>query len=205
MLDSIRVYTRSPSGYSHRRKRSGRRVDNGSQISELGAGLVLLVVFVLIPMLDLVVVPLRWMMAQELVNSYARTLAMCESFSQAVETMDADPSLRTKLESLGGVDIKSIDLHLKISRTNHLGASDSYIVKGPRGIPPQWLPRSDNGSQLYSLEVDVYSEMYPAILIPWSSLSIPGVTAPIPMLVRSTHEWGNLGINPRTGDFFINE
>jgi hypothetical protein len=205
MLDSIRVYTRSPSGYSHRRTRSLRRVDNGSQISELGAGLVLLVVFVLIPMLDLVVVPLRWMMAQELVNSYARTLAMCESFSQAVEAMDADPSLRTKLESLGGVDIKSIDLQLKISRTDRLGASDTYIVKGPGRIPPQWLPRSDNGSQLYSLEVNVYSEMYPAILIPWSSLSIPGVTAPIPMQVRSTHEWGNLGINPRTGNFFINE
>jgi hypothetical protein len=78
-------------------------------------------------MLDFVVVPVRWMMAQEIVNNYARKLAMCETLSQSYATMEADPSLKVLLQNIGGVGVKSIDLHVRISRTSTLkGETESY-------------------------------------------------------------------------------
>ncbi|MBP9807883.1 hypothetical protein KBF38_06205 [bacterium] len=157
-------------------------------------------------MLDFVVVPVRWMMAQEIVNNYARKLAMCETLSQSYATMEADPSLKVLLQNIGGVDVKSIDLHVKISRTSTLKSeTESYIVSQPGRIPAAWLPSADNQSRLFSLELSVQSNMYPTVLMPGFILSVPGITAPIPMIVTASHEWGNLGRNPRTGNYFINE
>lgn len=165
-----------------------------------------MVVFVLIPMLDFVVVPVRWMMAQEIVNNYARKLAMCETLSQSYATMEADPSLKVLLQNIGGVGVKSIDLHVRISRTSTLKSeTESYIVNQPGRIPAAWLPSADSQSRLFSLELTVHSNMSPAILLSGINLPIPGITAPIPMIVTASHEWGNLGRNPRTGNYFINE
>lgn len=183
-----------------------RRTQSGSQISEFGVGLIILVVFILIPMLDFVVVPLRWMMAQEMVNNYARKLAMCETLSQSYATMHADPSLKELLQNIGGVDVKLIDMHIRISRLSPLKTqTESYIVNQPGRIPAAWLPGIDNQNRLFSLELTVHSYMHPAVLLPGLPLPIPGITAPIPMLVTASHEWGNLGRNPRTGNYFINE
>ncbi len=157
-------------------------------------------------MLDFVVVPIRWMMAQEIVNNYARKLAMCETLSQSYATMEADPSLKVLLQNIGGVDVKLIDLHVRISRTAALqDKADSYIVNQPGRIPPAWLPVADNQSRLFSLELSVHSNMAPAILLSGVKWPIPGITTPIPMLITASHEWGNLGRNPRTGNYFINE
>lgn len=201
-----KVYHWPRRGHFHSIKRYRRRTQAGSQISEFGGALIILVVFVLIPMLDFVVVPVRWMMAQEIVNNYARKLAMCETLSQSYATMEADPSLKVLLQNIGGVGVKSIDLHVRISRTSTLkGETESYIVNQPRRIPSAWLPIADNQSRLFSLELIVHSNMSPAILLSGINLPIPGITAPIPMIVTASHEWGNLGRNPRTGNYFINE
>lgn len=206
MPRSSKVYHRPESGPYGSSKRYLRSARGGSQITEFGVGLVILFVFILIPMLDFIVVPLRWMMAQEIVNNYARKLAMCENLSQSYATMEADPSLKVLLQNIGGVEVKSIDLHLRISRTSGLtNEPDSYVVTQPGRIPAAWLPGADNTSRLYSLELNVKSNMYPALLMSVISVPIPGLTTPIPMLVMASHEWGNLGRNPRTGNYFINE
>jgi hypothetical protein len=201
-----KVYHRPARGHSGSVKRNRRRTQLGSQISEFGGAIIILVVFVLIPMLDFVVVPIRWMMAQEIVNNYARKLAMCETLSQSYATMEADPSLKDLLQNIGGVQVKLIDMHVRISRTSTMSsATDVYIVNQPRRIPAAWLPIADNQSRLFSLELIVHSNMSPAILLSGINWPIPGITAPIPMLVTASHEWGNLGRNPRTGNYFINE
>lgn len=200
-----KVYHRPERGHFRSIKRYQRRTQTGSQISEFGVGLIILIL-ILIPLLDFVVVPVRWMMAQEIVNNYARKLAMCETLSQSYATMEADPSLKVLLQNIGGVDVKSIDMHVRISRTSTLETkAESYIVSQPGRIPAAWLPGVDNQPRLFSLELSVHSNMYPTVLMPGFILSVPGITAPIPMVVTASHEWGNLGRNPRTGNYFINE
>src|SRR5262249_20279200 len=93
MLIRSQVYHGHGAGLSRRSIGRKGRTQSGSQISEFGAGLILLIACAVLPLLDLIVVPIRWMLAQEIVNSYVRTLARCETLTDSFKTMDADPSL----------------------------------------------------------------------------------------------------------------
>jgi hypothetical protein len=164
----------------------------------------ILVAVVVVPLLDLMIVPVRWMLAQELANDYARRLAMCETFRQSYALMEADPSLATRLEQLGGVKAESISLRLRISRTGG-PSEESIVVDQPGKIPAEWLPNGSKSPCEYSLELDIKSQLSPAVLISIPGMSVPGLTAPIPTIIRASHEWSNLAMNPNTQMFFINE
>ena len=175
----------------------------GSQIVEFGAALGLLIACVFLPMIDLSIVPVRWMMAQEIINAYSRQLAFCETFSQSYRTMEADPSLTTRLTNLGGIKVKSIQLYLRITRIAH--NNETLVVEMPKRIPPEWLPNGSKSPCSYSLVLNVQSLLSPAVLFPGGGDLLPGVTAPFPMSISASHEWENFGKNPVTGKFFLNE
>jgi len=170
---------------------------------EFAAAISILVGFLIIPLIDFAVVPIRWMLAQELVNDYARKLALSEKFSQSFARMEADPSLRTRLQRLGGVTANSVSLHLRISRVNKRG--DEIVCERPLRVPPAWLPDNAMSPCAYSLELIVDASISPAILFSLDGVSIPGLTTPIPIMIKASHEWGNLSRNPSSGEFFINE
>lgn len=166
----------------------------------------LLAVFVFVPLLDLTIVPIRWMMAQELVNSYSRKLALCDTFSEAMDTLEADPSLSTQLHHLGGITVNSVKARLLVTRVfpwKH--AEESTSIEVPRRIPSEWLPNGSKAPCSYALEVNVQSLMSPAVLFRTTSLHVPGLTDPIPLTVRSSHSWENLGRNPVSKNYFMNE
>lgn len=182
------------------------RTQTGSQIVEFSAALILLVFFAFIPLLDLTIVPIRWMLAQELVNEYARKLALCESFHQSYRTMAADPSLSTRLHRLGGVYVQSLDLRMRISRVfNYPHAPETLEVADPTQIPADWLPDGAKAPCAYSLELNVSCFVSPAILLSDKGMSVPGLTKPFSFLITATHEWENVGRDPVTGKFFLNE
>lgn len=199
-----RVYHDPRQFPSSRRKRA--RTRTGSQIAEFAPALMILVGVVLVPLLDLMIVPVRWMLAQELANDYARRLAMCETFKQSQALMEADPSLATRLAQLGGVKAESISLHLRISRIGSGAVSeDAVVVDQPGKIPPAWLPNGAKAPCAYYLELDIQSQLSPAILVSIPGISVSGLTQPIPTMIRSSHEWSNLAMNPNTQMFFVNE
>jgi hypothetical protein len=182
------------------------RNQNGSNILEFAAALMLLVVFVFIPLLDLAIVPIRWMMAQEIVNSYVRILALSESYGEAKRTMEADPSLRTRLLRLGGVEEQSLRLYLKITHVPRDYEPIKFVEIGKPGtIPPQWLPDGAFAPCDYLLIIDAQLMIAPAVLVDWRGVSVPGLTRPFPMQLRAAHEWSNLGRNPDTEKYVINE
>lgn len=180
------------------------RSNAGAQVVEFGAALCILVGFIVIPMIDLVVVPIRWMLAQQIVNDYSRNLAVSETFSDALRRVQADPSLQTRLERLGGVYVKALRLQMRIGRTQDSG-KEQIIREEPRQIPVSWLPDGANAPCSYSLDVLVDAEIAPAIIFKLGNASVPGLTKPIPIAIRGNHVWGNLGRNPRSGNYYLNE
>lgn len=200
-------------GLYHRRMLNPARIGQrlmrtqiGSQMTEFAAGLVLLITVAFVPLLDLAIVPVRWMMAQELLNSYVRTLSMCESFSEARHAMESDPSLQTRLLRLGGIGVKAINLHLKITRVSHdPSAAESIEVDRPGRIPAGWLPDGALAPCMYLLRTDIQATIAPAILMSWPGMSIPGLTEPVPLSLTASHEWLNLGRDPSNEKYFINE
>ncbi|MBU6451785.1 MAG: hypothetical protein KGS72_08415 [Cyanobacteria bacterium REEB67] len=190
----------------HRSRPCPLRGETGSQLAEFGPALFILAFFILIPLLDLGILPIRWMLAQEIVNEYSRNLALQENFSQSFKTMEADPSLATRLKKLGGVTVETINLRLRASRVfRQPHAPEFILVNEPKCMPPAWQPDGAKAPCAYGLELNVQSLMAPAFLFPISWYSIPGLTKPIPVSFNATHEWENLGRNPVTKSFFLNE
>ncbi len=207
MLEFFTVYRRdiAPSG-AVKRRRPLNRNHVGSQMAEFAAALSLLLAFIFLPLLDLAIVPVRWMTAQELVNTYTRNLAMCETHSQALCALEADPSLRDRLQKIGGINVSSTDLHLSITRisTNH-ETSKSIEIHKPGTIPADWLPDGAFAPCQYSLVLEVKASVSPAVLLNWGTLAVPGLTQPIPISIVVLHDWGNLGRDPASEKFFMNE
>ncbi len=190
----------------HNPRKRLRTQRGAAPIAEFAAGLIILISLVFVPLLDLTIVPIRWMLAQELVNGYARKLALCESFSGSFRVMEADPSLATQLKNLGGVSVQSIKLYLRVTRVfRYPHVEEIRIVETPGQIPRPWLPDGDNRPCAYALVLEVRSLMSPAILLPNKDFDVPGLTRPIPIVITALHEWENLGRNPTTGSYFLNE
>jgi hypothetical protein len=188
----------------HNRRTLRRR--SGSQIVEFAAAIILLVFFVSIPCLDLAIVPIRWMMAQQLIDSYVRTLAMCETFSESLRILDTDPSLTTRLEKLGGVKVNSLKLTIQITRVlTNKGELQVFEVHSPGQIPSAWLPNGSFAPCTYALRIDAGLSISPALLIKFGNAPVPGLTEPIPVSLQALHEWTNLGRDPNTEKFCINE
>jgi hypothetical protein len=179
---------------------------NGSQIVEFAAAIILLIGFVAVPCLDLAIVPIRWIMAQQLIESYVRTLAMCETFTESLHTLDTDPSLTTRLVRLGGIQVESLNPTLKITRVlPDQTAMQSVEIHIPRQIPAAWLPNGAFAPCTYALHIDARLSIAPAVLMTLKGMTIPGLTAPIPVLLHASHEWMNLGQDPNTEKYCINE
>lgn len=179
------------------------RTSQGQHIAEFAAAFVLLVLCFFVPMLDLGIMPVRYFMSQEIVSSYARRLSLCESLSQAYAVMNADPSLEAKLIKLGGVKPQALHLALLITRVKP--PPDRIVVEVPKTIPAAWLPGGSRGPCEYILEVRADIEVSPAILISGSSPKIAGLNSPVPFTISATSPWENMGRNPVTKAFFINE
>lgn len=191
---------------SRRRTLIARKPRGAAQIAEFAAALIMLIGLVFLPLLDMTIVPIRWMLAQEIVSGYARKLALCETFQQSYKAMQADPSLAKRLRNLGGVSVDSIKLYLRISRVfPYPHAEEATIVSEPGRIPSVWLPDGDNKPCAYSLCMEIHAMMSPAILLPSKDVDIPGLTRPFPVVITASHEWENLGRNPATGNYYVNE
>ena len=142
-------------------------------------------------------------MAQEIVNDYSRQLALCESFGKSFQRMEADPSLKARLMHLGGIGVRSVQLQMRITRI--CNSNETLVVEKPSEIPPEWLPNGSKAPCSYSLIVQVNALLSPAVLLRASATNVPGVTAPFPVVIKSSYDWENFGRNPVTGRFFLNE
>jgi hypothetical protein len=180
-----------------------RSKKGSAQISEFAAALVLLVLCLFVPLLDLGIMPVRWFLSHEIISTYARKLSLCESLSQAYAVMDADPSLESRLVHLGGVEPKNITLGLAINRTSP--PFEHIYVTEPKKIPKEWWPEGRKSPCEYILDVSVELEIAPAILFRGTTPAITGLNKPVPFIISQTAPWENLGRNPITKGYFINE
>ncbi len=203
-VSSFTCYSEADSIKARRRMiRTNIRSNKGQQISEFAAALVLLVFLFFIPLLDLGIMPVRFFLAQEIIASYARKLSLCESLSQSFALMDADPSLETRLIRLGGVQPKNIVLRLIITQTRL--PNERIIVTEPKKIPRDWFPEGKKTPCEYIMELSVDCQIAPAMLLRYGGVNIVGLTEAVPFRIAATSPWENLGRNPITKGYFINE
>jgi len=156
-----------------------------------------------IPLLDLGVIPVRWGLAHHLVTSYSVNFARAETLSKAFEQLEEDRNLQELLKKIGGVNAKNLRLTLVITKPSQ--ADRKYVVEEPKHIPEKWLPDSPEGPFQYELELLAEVEVSPLLLINLGEKKVPGLNAPFTVKMTSSSHWENLGRNPNTNEFYMNE
>lgn len=174
----------------------------GQQITEFGAALVLLFLIFFMPMLDLGILPIRWFLSREIVANYARKLSLCETYSQALSMLNADPSMETQLIRLGGVKPRNIRCDLIVSSVR---SGERFVVTQPRTVPGQWLPNGSRAPCDYAMEVAADVDISPVFLVNIGGGKIPGLNCPVSFTIAAEANWENLGRDPVTKVFFLNE
>lgn len=193
-------------GYSRitaKRASANGRNCTGAQAAEFAAALTVLVLFFVIPLLDLGVIPIRYALAQHLITSYSFNYSRAETLSKAFDQLEEDTNLQDLLKKIGGVTVKRLRLQLVITKS--ASPDKKLVVSEPKRIPKEWLPDSANGPFQYELELFSTLEISPLVVINLGEKKIPGLNGPFEFTMTNASHWENLGRNPNTDEFFMNE
>lgn len=183
------------------------RSNSGSQIVEFGASLSILTACILMPLLDFGIIPVRWMMARQVISDKLRELSFCETFSQALTKVGPTGTLVAELNGIGGVEIEHLALKLKISKVPRMAGDtiETITIASPNQIPREWLPDGSKAPCVYMIELDAGLKMSPALSFNAGPLAVPGLNAPVLLNLQGSREWEHSGLDPVTGKFFLNE
>jgi len=185
-------------------KKKWRRSACGSELVEFNAALVLLIIGFVLPLADLSVLPIRWLLAQEVITSEVRELAQSKSFSDAIERLADGSSLNTQLNRIGGVQLLSANCALVITMLNT--PYEIFVASEPKNIRAEWLPNGNRSPCSYEIELSTNIELSPLIMLRNSFIKdIPGLTKPFVWRVKERAHWESYGRNPTTKKFYINE
>ena len=176
---------------------------SGQQSVEFAAAMALLVGCVFVPLIDAGIIPVRFGLASSCLDSLTQQLSRTETLTNAYEMLDSDSGPKTMLKKIGGVKLKETQLTVEITSARE--PMDTLTIYNPRTFPTEWLPEGNHCPCDYSLHLSVKTEIYPLILAPSLGRGIPGLTAPLPVTFNTRSNWENLGRNPVTREFFLNE
>ncbi len=181
-----------------------RQRDKGSaNITEFGATLWLLMGCIVLPLLNLAVVPLRFGLGKSIVANEVRHLAQCETFSEARKGVSTESAAITALKNIGGIEVKS--MHLSLYAQSERDKTKVHSIDEPHKMPPTWLPNGMESPCLYLLDLKLDVCIYPLISSPYPHFRIPGLSGPIPIQFHEVSSWENLGCDPVTGEYCLNQ
>lgn len=184
------------------RKPKLRSARGSYQLNEFGAAVFLLFSVVVVPLIDFSVIPVRFALGKTIVNHKVHQLAQCETLSEAFKLLKQS-EFETGLRKIGGFDANLVELSLHVSSIKN---PDQFVaVSRPGALSSEWLPGGTRTPCLYRLTLKVDAKIEPLITARMPGISVPGLTDPIPFLLREECAWENLGCDPSTGEYFINK
>ncbi len=179
-----------------------RSPKGSAQLSEFGAAIFLLFSCVVIPLIDISIIPVRLGLGKSIVSHRVHQLAQSECLSEAFRSFQ-ECDFQTSLTKIGGFNTKSSELSLIATSVKN---PDQFMkVSRPGSLPGDWLPGGIKGPCLYRLDLAVEAEIEPLITARLPGVQIPGLTRPIPFHLREESSWENLGCDPSSGEFFVNK
>jgi hypothetical protein len=174
-----------------------RRGRKGAAIAEFGPAMVAFVVFVLVPLIDVSFIPVRYFIAQGIVTSTAQRLSLAEKLTDA-NTM-AHEGWWTGFLGAMGVQVTPAPIKLVICGHNE---ADKLVISPGETVPDEWLPNGSKGPCVYAVELTVDAAIPPLYK---AKAGLPGFSAPVHMTLSGRSNWENLGRDPITRNYYINE
>jgi len=173
------------------------RVQNGAAIMEYGGALMMFVCFLLIPLIDIGMIPIRHFFAAGTINDLGYRMGHCKKRSDAYTMLTSEAWWKHSLNTFG-VNISNTSLTLIACAQSGEKATFSQS----QTLPPQWLPNGTKGPCIYSVNLNTIVKMNPIYL---GKVGLPGFNTPITFDITSRSSWENLGCDPNTLQYYINE
>ncbi|MGH9550461.1 MAG: hypothetical protein ACRD3W_13855 [Terriglobales bacterium] len=180
-----------------------RRNEKGSSLTEFGPALAIFIIFVIVPLLDLGVIPIRYGIAYGVLNQLTKRMGMCEKLSQA-NNMYMNEKWWVNDLNASGIFVSKKALSIRVVGTNQETAAN-LPTSAP--VPTNFLPDSKSGPYYYYLQLTSTLQINPLfpMTVPWAG--IPGLTGPVTIPITTEGAWENLGRDSEspTEDYFLNE
>lgn len=178
-----------------------RHRTQGQGLAEIAPALTILIL-ILIVVADFAILPLRYVIADELIKHSVKRLAQSETFSEAKSEFEGEGKLYDSLVNIGG--IKPVNLELSMVASSLTKDNASTSMTGAGGFPRQWLPNGSSCPCNYSLQLVANVEISPAIVMSLPC-KIEGLSAPVACVLSASERWENRTRNPVTKNYFLNE
>jgi hypothetical protein len=176
---------------SHRNQR-------GSLMTEFAGAFVLFICCVMIPLINISVIPVRYVVSFAMVSEMTRKLALAETRSQAV-TLATQPAFYQSFAGQFGITLEAPTISVVCKDQD----SDVQVFPGKKPIPKVWLPGGSRSAHCnYLLKTETVAQIPPLVCV---GPKIAALTAPVPFTISATAPWENLGCDPATREFYINE
>jgi hypothetical protein len=175
-----------------------RRNQRGSLMTEFAAAFVLFTCCLMIPLVNISVIPVRYVISFAMVSEVTRKLAIAETRSQAM-TLASQAAFYQGFAKQFGITMEPPILSLICKDQN----SAMMIFPGRKPIPAVFLPGGSRSNHCnYLLKTETSVQIPPLFCI---GPRIPALTSPISFNISATAPWENLGCDPATREFYINE
>jgi hypothetical protein len=169
-------------------------------MAEFAPALFVLLFGVMLPLLDLAFVPIRYATAYAMVKNQVQQLALSRTASDARQSLQRDGQWKARLAGCGA-EVKRTELVMVV--TDRSGGRHTFSVGQKGCIPSDLLPDGENAPCVYRLQLRLDLAIAP--LLSLGGNGIPGLTAPFPVTISMLSAWENLGRDPETQEFYLNE
>ncbi len=166
-------------------------------MTEFAAAFTVFICCLLVPMINVSVIPLRYVIAFAMVQEMTHKLAKCETRGQAIKQANEIVNSQDFAQRFG-VTIGTSDLAILCKGQN----GDLAVFQEANPLPPTWLPGGQRSQCNYLLQVQTPVDIPPLFC---GGPKITALTAPIKLNIVTTAPWENLGCDPATQKFYINE
>jgi hypothetical protein len=167
----------------------------GYAIAEFGAAFAVLIML-MTALAVMAVIPVRFLCACGTVQSMVHRAALVEKRSLSDPTIASDPL--AKMAAACGIEFGA--RQISIVCRSQAGGTISVLDGAP--VPSDWLPNGANAPCTYTLQL-----VQPTTIKPLCSITggLVGLNAPLNVTFSISSNWENLGCDPSTMEFYINE
>jgi hypothetical protein len=182
------------------KRRLNRRSKTGSNAVEFTYCLVFLFFLILLPLANYGTFMTRWAISSQIVTAWTQNMAKKRKLSDAFNTLRTEQFYK-EVANPTGVQVKTVTPALIISQV--MDPTKSMRVETPGKVPPNWQP--NGGNYNYTLQVVVLSQIDPLVTVQFFGMKIPGLTEPAEVTMSASSLWENMGRDPVTTEFYLNE
>lgn len=175
-----------------------RRRQTGSSMTEFSASMVIFILFVFCPLINVGILPVRYLIAHGIITEMTHRISVCEKRSDAYNYLKGN-QWWTSFLSKCGVSVSNPKLTMIVCGKD---VGDKTKFSNSAEISPDWLPNGTKGPCVYSVQLTADCALSPLFN---AQAGLPGFTKPVTISINSQAQWESLGRDPQTSAYYLNE